>query len=72
MLCQYVFLLDHEAVEAQIMSDVNSKTQNIVSTIDNIKEDIKMFLDQNIGQTKTKVCDVLASSIEVRKKNSFF
>lgn len=58
--------LDREAVEAQIKSDVSSKTQKIVSRIDTIKANIKSFLDQNIGQTKTKVCDVVASSIEVR------
>ncbi|XP_053531616.1 apolipoprotein Bb, tandem duplicate 1 isoform X2 [Ictalurus punctatus] len=56
---------DHEKVEAQIKSDVSSKTENIVSELDTIKEEISDFLDQNIGETKTRVCDVLASTIEI-------
>ncbi|XP_034169697.2 apolipoprotein Bb, tandem duplicate 1 isoform X1 [Pangasianodon hypophthalmus] len=55
---------DHDKVEAQIKSDVSSKTQNIVSKLDTIKTDIRGLLEHYTGQTKTKVCDVLASSIE--------
>ncbi|XP_058235125.1 apolipoprotein Bb, tandem duplicate 1 isoform X2 [Hemibagrus wyckioides] len=55
---------DHEKVEAQIKSDVNSKTQKIVSNLHTIKAHINDILDENFGQTRTKVCDILASSIE--------
>ncbi|KAK3516813.1 hypothetical protein QTP70_023691, partial [Hemibagrus guttatus] len=55
---------DHEKVEAQIKSDVNSKTQNTVSNLHNIKAHISDVLDRNFGQTRTKVCDILSSSIE--------
>ncbi|MCJ8743825.1 hypothetical protein PDJAM_G00098620, partial [Pangasius djambal] len=55
---------DPDKVEAQIKSDVSSKTQNIVSKLDTIKTEIRGLLDHNIGQSETKVCDILASSIE--------
>ncbi|XP_053345355.1 apolipoprotein Bb, tandem duplicate 1 [Clarias gariepinus] len=58
-----VLKYDDEKVEAQVKSNVSAKTQNIVSKLDAIKTDIRELLNQHIGQTKTKVCDVLASSI---------
>ncbi|KAF5891255.1 apolipoprotein, partial [Clarias magur] len=58
-----VLKYDDEKVEAHVKSNVSTKTQNIVSKLDAIKADIGELLNQHIGQTKTKVCDVLASSI---------
>ncbi|XP_027021973.2 apolipoprotein Bb, tandem duplicate 1 [Tachysurus fulvidraco] len=55
---------DNEKIEAQIKSDVNYKTENIEFELLMFKAYINDLLDQTFGQTRTKVCDILASSIE--------
>ncbi|XP_060722344.1 apolipoprotein Bb, tandem duplicate 1 [Tachysurus vachellii] len=59
-----VLKYDHERIEAQMKSDVNYKTENIVVELDIFKAYINDLLDQTFGQDRTKVCDILASSIE--------
>ncbi|KAI5610950.1 apolipoprotein Bb, tandem duplicate 1 isoform X1 [Silurus asotus] len=54
---------DNDKVEAKIISDVSSKTENIVSNFNNKMENIGSFLDQNIGQSE-KISNALTSLIK--------
>ncbi|XP_062858358.1 apolipoprotein Bb, tandem duplicate 1 [Trichomycterus rosablanca] len=55
---------DDEKIEAEIKSNVSAKTEEIISKLDTIKNEIIDVLDQPFGEAEMKVRDMLTSSVE--------